>query len=271
MPFKVRLKIAAIVLSVAVSLGALAAWSWPLAIVAGILGLIYLEMIWPRLHLFYGSAIQNVRDQGDDVVALTFDDGPSLWTDPILDSLKKHQVRATFFLLGKNVERHPEIARRIQEEGHVIGYHSYSHARLHRKGPSFIREDLNQCVNAFTAAGISAEPLIRFPHGVKNWFAIADIKRRGWTLAAWGRGVWDSKRPGVEIIVERAKKLKAGEILLLHDGNGIQENPDRSQTAEAVERILSEQKRKWVTLHPSKDRRDRSADSEILRAREARS
>jgi len=250
MPLKVKFKIALAVL--------LALWlalflfeiHFFLGLIFSVVAVLYAEMINPRWN-FFGRAVLDVKDQGAQSVAITFDDGPSSWTLPILDILKKENVKATFFLLGKNVERHPEIAKRIVEEGHTVGYHGYSHTKFHRKGLEFIRDDLDRCVEAFQAANLKPQTLIRFPHGVKNIFAVKEIQRRGWTLCSWGKGVWDSKRPGVDIIVERAKDLKSGDILLLHDGDGVKENPDRSQTAEALGPIIQELKSRgflFVTL-----------------------
>lgn len=237
MPFPVRLKIIFYFFTFFIAIFFLFKIHWGLGALLGILGILYLEMMWPKLN-FFGKAITHVRNKDLDAVALTFDDGPSLWTQLILDILKKENVKATFFLLGKNVERYPDIARRIEAEGHVIGYHGYLHEKYHWKGPGFIREDLEACVKAFKDAGVKAAPLVRFPHGFKNIFAVQEIKKRGWTLCAWGRGVWDSKKPGVEKIVERSLKLKAGTILLLHDGDGIRREPDRSETVEALSPII---------------------------------
>lgn len=197
----------------------------------------YIEMIYPKWN-FYGRAILNVRNRGAKAVAITFDDGPSEWTPAILDTLKSENVKATFFLLGQNIERYPSIAKRIEVEGHQIGYHGYAHTKFHFKNSTFIRADLDLCVATFERAGLSAKKLVRFPHGFKNIFAVREIQRRQWTLCGWGRGVWDSKRPGVSAIVNRSLQLKAGEILLLHDGDGAKPKADRSQTAEALSKII---------------------------------
>ena len=250
MPLYVRLKIIGIVFLVLVGLWILLNFYPWLALLAALIGIFYLEMIYPKLN-FFSTAILDVKNQGEKAVAITFDDGPSEWTAKILDTLRDHQVKATFFFLGKNLERYPEIAKRAQAEGHAIGIHGYSHTKFHFKGPDFIHEDLDACFRSFQSVGIKPAALIRFPHGFKNFFAVRDARRRGLTICGWGKGVWDSKRPGVQIIVKRSLQLKAGEILLLHDGNGAKENPDRSQTAEALPQIIQGLKAKgfeFVTL-----------------------
>lgn len=254
MPLNVRIKVAlSIFLGIAL-LAALFNFQMWAGVVGLVIGISYLEMIYPKWN-FYVPAILNVKNRAaghqKKAVAITFDDGPSEWTLKILETLKKENIKATFFLLGKNVERHPEIARRVEGEGHTIGYHGYSHTKFHFKSAVFIKDDLNLCVAAFERAGLRPKNLVRFPHGVKNIFSVREIKRRGWTLCGWGRGVWDSKKPGVDLIVKRSSKLHSGEILLLHDGDGAKENPDRSQTAEALPKIIQGLKSKgfeFVTL-----------------------
>jgi peptidoglycan/xylan/chitin deacetylase (PgdA/CDA1 family) len=241
MPFKVRLQIILAVLLVALVSFALFQMHFILGALFSVAALLYIEMIYPKWN-FFGSCILHMKDPRRKNLALTFDDGPSPWTPAILDALKAENIQATFFLLGMNVARHPEIARRIESEGHAIGYHGHTHTKFHFKSPSFIREDLNKCIGAFQKARLAPSKLIRFPHGFKNIFAVREIKKRNLHLCGWGRGVWDSKRPGVKTIVSRSLQIKSGEILLLHDGDGIKENPDRSQTAEALPEILRELK-----------------------------
>jgi peptidoglycan/xylan/chitin deacetylase (PgdA/CDA1 family) len=237
MPLNVRIKITIIALLVLAALTCLISFSPWLALIAAIAGIFYLEMIYPKLN-FFSSAILDVRDQGGNAVAVTFDDGPSEWTSRILDTLRDQNVKATFFFLGKNLERYPEIAKRAQAEGHTIGIHGYSHTKFHFKGPEFIHDELDRCFKSFQSVGIKSAPLIRFPHGFKNFFAVRDARRRGLTICGWGKGVWDSKSPGVDVIIKRSLQLKAGEILLLHDGDGAKENPNRAQTAEALPEII---------------------------------
>lgn len=240
MPIHVRFKLIVILGASVLLLGLMTSASLWLGAFFFISGLLYTEMIYPKWN-FFGKAIQRVPSHQ---VALTFDDGPSLWTEKILDILKKENVKASFFLLGKNILRHPEICRRLKEEGHLVGIHGFSHTKLHFQNLGFIQKELDESLEAFQKVGVKPDPYFRFPHGFKNAWAVNEIKRRGWTLCAWGRGVWDSKCPGVETIVRRSLQLKGGEILLLHDGDGVHENPQREQTAEALVRIIKGLKEK---------------------------
>lgn len=237
MPLKVRLKLLLIILLVALGLWLSSLLSLGLTLGLLVLTLLYIEMIYPKWN-FFGRAILNVRDKGSKAIAITFDDGPSEWTLRILDALKAEQVKATFFLLGKNIERYPEIARKIQEDGHLIGMHGYSHTKLHFKSAKFIQSDLDQCENVFRAVGLKIPKYFRFPHGFKNFFGVSEVRKRNLILCGWGRGVWDSKRPGVDWIVARSLELRPGEILLLHDGDGVKEKSDRSQTVQALPQII---------------------------------
>lgn len=89
--------------------------------------------------------ILNLVHQKEKVAYLTFDDGPSLVTPKILDILKKQEVKATFFVIGKNVEEHPEIVKRAYEDGHYIANHTYSHKNslLYKSSQNFAKEIQN--------------------------------------------------------------------------------------------------------------------------------
>ncbi len=252
MPLKVRLKVTFIVFALCGLDLLLWVLAWPLGLLFMLAALLGAEMIYPKWN-FFGKALLNVKKAGPRAIALTFDDGPSEWTSKILDTLNTEKIKATFFLLGSNLLRHPEIARRIKNEGHGVGLHAFSHTKMHLKNPEFIKKELDQTEAAFKSLGIEHDNLFRFPHGFKNFFGVRELKRRGWILCGWGRGVWDSKRPGVSVIVERSLQLKAGEILLLHDGDGAKLNPDRAQTAEALSQIIRGLKDKGYQFVSLKD------------------
>lgn len=104
----------------------------------------------------------------EKVAALTFDDGPSLErTPPLLEVLKRHQVKATFFMLGTNIERHPGLARRVISEGHLVGNHSYDHPRMYAKPLSFLRWQIEQTDSLIQAAGQEEVKLFRPPYSAK--------------------------------------------------------------------------------------------------------
>lgn len=175
-------------------------------------------------------------------VALTFDDGPNpIATPRILDTLGKENVPATFFLLGRHVEHWPELARRVTVEGHTVGNHGYHHRKLHLRGPGYVRLDLALGTEVIAHAAGTQPTLFRAPHGFRSPWVTPIARRLGQRTIGWTLGVWDSDRPGAGVIAWRAVEgSRPGTILLLHDGDGYDPHGDRTQTADALPRIIQE-------------------------------
>lgn len=175
-------------------------------------------------------------------VALTFDDGPNpIATPRVLDTLRAHDVRATFFLLGRHVERWPEIARRVHDEGHSVGNHGYHHRKLHLCGPGFTRLDLMLGTDAIARATGATPEYFRSPHGFRSPWVSRIAAELGQRTVGWTLGVWDSDRPGADVITRRAVEgCRPGTILLLHDGDAYDAMGDRAQTADALPGIIEE-------------------------------
>jgi peptidoglycan/xylan/chitin deacetylase (PgdA/CDA1 family) len=173
-------------------------------------------------------------------VALTFDDGPNPEATPrILDVLAREHVPATFFLLGRHVDRWPEVARRIVAEGHQVGQHGYVHRKLHLQRRAFVREDMVLGTMAVEQATQVFPRHFRAPHGFRNPWVSAVARSLGQRIVGWTLGVWDSDRPGAEVIARRAVAgIRPGTILLLHDGDGYDPHGDRTQTADALPSII---------------------------------
>ena len=175
-------------------------------------------------------------------IALTFDDGPNEpYTSHILDILKEFDVRATFFLIGENVERFPEVVRRHVVEGHEIGNHTYSHDALPLKFPGRIRDELRRTSQLIHRTTGVRPRFFRAPHGWRNPWMGRVAKEEGCVPVAWTLGVWDTDRPGAHVIVERTLSgLGSGCILLLHDGRGTELRADSSQLLAALPIIIRE-------------------------------
>ena len=208
------------------------------AIVAGALAL---QAYWVRWDLS-GASLRAGRRDGRQV-ALTFDDGPGPDTPAVLDALEGAGIRATFFMLGEKATQRPELVREIARRGHVVGLHGHTHRKLHLAAPRTVELELDRSAAAIRAAGVEPAPFFRAPHGFKGPILGRALRRRGLRLVGWTRGVWDTERPGVDAIVERAcDRMRGGEILLLHDGCGTPGiDPRRDQTAAAVGEIA----RRW--------------------------
>ncbi|MBI5527378.1 MAG: polysaccharide deacetylase family protein [Deltaproteobacteria bacterium] len=201
-------------------------------------GLYALFVYYPKFDPTGSTAWQGGRQ--DRRIAITFDDGPGPDTAAILDVLKTKGVKATFFFLGANAARLPDPVRRARDEGHAVGNHGFSHAKMHRMTGGVVEREVLSAEDAIgeisTAAG---RKILRAPHGFKSLTLVCTLRRLGYTLVAWTAGVWDSDRPGAAVIVKRVKAaVRPGCILLLHDGDGTRPDADRSQTAAALKEIV---------------------------------
>lgn len=187
----------------------------------------------------FGRPITKVPSPGR-AVALTFDDGPNPDATPaILDALKARGVKATFFILGRHAEQWPDLVRRVADEGHGVANHGYFHRKLHFKSPAYVRRDLELGTQAIERAANVHPRLFRAPHGFRSPWVTAIARSLGQRTVGWSLGVWDSDRPGAEVIAQRTiDGAKPGSILLLHDGDGYDSRGDRMQTARAVPLIV---------------------------------
>jgi peptidoglycan/xylan/chitin deacetylase (PgdA/CDA1 family) len=169
--------------------------------------------------------------------ALTFDDGPGPSTPAVLDALREHDAHATFFVLGRQVDAHPELVRRILADGHELASHGYDHGILVFRDADHVADQIRRTERAIaTAAG--PDRLTRFfraPHGFRGPAVGAAARRLGYRLAGWSIGVFDSEQPGSDVIASRAvRALHPGSVLLLHDADGWDPDASRDKTAEAI-------------------------------------
>jgi peptidoglycan/xylan/chitin deacetylase (PgdA/CDA1 family) len=148
-------------------------------------------------------------------------------------------VRATFFLLGRHVDRWPDIARRVAAEGHTVANHGWHHRKLHRATPALVRRDLEMGTDSIERATGIRPHLFRAPHGFRAPWVTPIAASLGQRTVGWSLGVWDSDRPGADAIARRTiEGARAGSILLLHDGDGYDPLGDRMQTADAIPEIV---------------------------------
>ena len=175
-------------------------------------------------------------------VALSFDDGPTEpYTSQLLAVLREHGVRATFFMLGVNVDRHPDTVRRLVADGHEIGNHTYTHAVLPLRGPRAIRRSIRLGSDAIERAAGARPRLFRAPHGFRNPWVDPVARDEGCEPVAWTLGVFDTASPGATVIRDRvARGLSNGCIVLLHDGRGTDPQADASQVVAALPGIITD-------------------------------
>ena len=153
-------------------------------------------------------------------VALTFDDGPDAQVTPmILDVLKKHKVKAAFFIIGSKASLHPEIIQRIDKEGHLIGGHSYNHNfffNLYSSGR--IRKEMKQTEDIIFQSIAKRPKLFRPPYGVTNPPLAKAIARQEYVSIGWSLKSNDTVIEDGSVILENLNgKIKAGDIILFHD------------------------------------------------------
>jgi cellulose synthase/poly-beta-1,6-N-acetylglucosamine synthase-like glycosyltransferase/peptidoglycan/xylan/chitin deacetylase (PgdA/CDA1 family)/spore germination protein YaaH len=178
----------------------------------------------------------------EDAVALTFDDGPDPeWTPAILDILKANGVKATFFVVGSEAERHPELVHRIIEEGHEIGNHSFTHPNLAEAPPALIKLELNASQRLIESLTGRSTTLFRPPYNadsrpssLRELLPIQIAQSLGYMTILENVDPRDWQKPGKTELLDRVKtELPRGNIILLHDGGG-----DRSATVAALPAIL---------------------------------
>jgi peptidoglycan/xylan/chitin deacetylase (PgdA/CDA1 family) len=153
-------------------------------------------------------------------VALTFDDGPHpLWTPQLLDLLKSLKVRATFFLVGKMVDRYPALAMREVAEGHEIANHTYNHPNLTKLTPAQIQDELRKGAESIKRAVGYAPVFFRPPGGQYNASTLAVAHAMKLTPVLWTVNSKDFMHPNAELMEQRLLAAPAaGGILLCHDG-----------------------------------------------------
>jgi cellulose synthase/poly-beta-1,6-N-acetylglucosamine synthase-like glycosyltransferase/peptidoglycan/xylan/chitin deacetylase (PgdA/CDA1 family)/spore germination protein YaaH len=190
----------------------------------------------------YLSIIHQGRG-AEDAVALSFDDGPDAeWTPQILDILKAKGVQATFFMVGANMETHPELVRRIVRDGHMIGVHTYSHPNIALVSEERAHLEFNATQRLIEAITGHTSILFRPPYNAdtnpreaEELVPITLAQQMGYITVTEDIDPEDWDKPGVATIVSRVKegRQQKGTIVLLHDAGG-----DRSQTVEALPAII---------------------------------
>ena len=165
--------------------------------------------------------------QGDGsrrAVALTFDDGPHPKDTPrVLEALAKHNVRATFFLVGKYAERHPNLVRQIHQNGHQLGIHCYRHLPFPLENPANLRAQLERTRNAIAeACGISSETIrhIRPPYGAFTTRTLSLLTGWGYRLVMWNNIPPHWMQPLSWTIKQVMSDAIPGSVIVLHDGHG---------------------------------------------------
>lgn len=199
--------------------------------------------LWPESQLFGGTL---VAGSDPSEFALTYDDGPNdPYTLQLLELLARHQVRATFFLIGNFVRQRPAIARQIRAAGHLVANHTLTHAFLPFLSPRRVREQLTACTAAIEDALGEPVRFFRPPHGARRPDILRTARELGLTPVLWNCTGYDWNPIPPEKIaanleqgISRNRRHGRGSNLLLHDGGHTGIGVDRSRSIAATRLIL---------------------------------
>jgi peptidoglycan/xylan/chitin deacetylase (PgdA/CDA1 family) len=192
---------------------------------------------------WYGRAFTGLP-RGSRQLALSFDDGPN---DPhslrLLEVLARHDVKATFFVIGRYVRQRPDIVRELVKNGHVIGNHTFSHPLLIFQSAAAIREQLAACQAGLNDAVGEHCNLFRPPFGGRRPAVFRIARQMGLEPVMWNVTGYDWNAPSVEHIERKVTgRIRGGDVILLHDGGHQNFGADRSQTVVAAERLIQRYK-----------------------------
>ena len=215
------------------------------AVAAGVLaaGAYAYAGMWPTSQIF-GRFVVAAKDPRQ--IALTFDDGPN---DPdtylLLEVLAKHNVRATFFMIGRFVRERPEIARAVAAAGHLIGNHTMTHPLLLVRTPKVVRQELHDCNAALEDALGAPVRWFRPPHGGRRPDVLRAARELGLTPVLWNAMGYDWKRTNADAVEANIlrgyrRNVRSGYATnaLLHDGGQAGIGQDRRHTVVATDRLI---------------------------------
>ena len=211
----------------------------------GALGLAYYNGQVPKSQL-YGKTIFRNREAGKRI-ALTYDDGPNpAYTPELLALLARHGAHATFFQIGKWVEREPALAKEVRDAGHAVGNHTFNHPTLALCSTDRVKEELRLCHEASRAADIEystvdGASLMRCPWGRRRPGTLRAVKSAGYMPVQWSITGWDwAERKTADDIAGRCLKAREGDVILLHDGVHTEPRADRSKSVYATRQVLEQ-------------------------------
>ena len=226
----------------------------------------------PKSQL-YGETLIGTPGYGKKL-ALTYDDGPNPpYTNRLLDVLEKHEVRATFFLIGKYVQQNRKLVREMLKIGHQIGNHTHSHPNLALVSKNTLLRELLWCEEAIhmakldvgqstaslrTSIGIkddadtkellreatlmrkvSGTKYFRPPFGGRNPQTLATVRELGYTPVMWSVTCYDWKQTTADRVQKHAEQqTRGGDIILMHDGGHKRMGADRQHTIDATDRLI---------------------------------
>ena len=199
-----------------------------------------------RTFQLFGGLTAQVNTN-EKVVAITFDDGPTQQVEDILPLLEKYNAKATFFLIGNEIEKNPEAAQMIARAGHQIGNHTYSHKRMVFKSPSFIKKEIEKTNTLILEAGFTGEIDFRPPNGKKLFALPYYLDQQNIDTITWNLEPDSYYTNSSDKINYVKKNVKPGSIILLHpmyDQTG-----KELKTLEGILKALSAEGYSFITVN----------------------
>ena len=199
-----------------------------------------------RTFQLFGGLTEQV-ETNQKVVALTFDDGPTAYVNQILPLLDKYNAKATFFLIGEDIEKNPGEAKKIVKAGHQIGNHTYSHTRMIFKTPAYIKEEIEKTDQLIQEAGYKGEIDVRPPNGKKLVGLPYYLNKHNRDTITWNiepDSYYTSASDKIKYVEDH---IKPGSIILMHpmyDDTG-----NELQAIEGVLQALTDEGYTFVTVN----------------------
>lgn len=163
----------------------------------------------------------NKGETDEKVIAITFDDGPTELTPDVLSVLKKYDAKATFFCIGQQIEKHPDILKQVYDAGHIIGGHSFSHGSMYDFLPAKQMIAEADETDDLIELAIGKRPnLFRPPYGITNPAVKKTVQSKGYETIGWSIRSFDTVNKNPEGVTNKViKKLHPGAIVLFHDNH----------------------------------------------------
>jgi peptidoglycan/xylan/chitin deacetylase (PgdA/CDA1 family) len=188
-----------------------------------------------------------IKKMKGNAVALTFDDGPDKrYTYQVLKKLKDHNIKATFFVLGEKAEANPKLIYRMIKEGHEVELHGLTHQCHWLLSPIKLTEDMEKSIAILESLDVKPK-FLRPTWGLFSIYTRKVAREHGMECVFWSIHGFDwSKHASAASIIKRLQRVKAGDIILVHDGNGAEGAPQN--TIDALDKVINNVKEKGLTF-----------------------
>jgi peptidoglycan/xylan/chitin deacetylase (PgdA/CDA1 family) len=200
-----------------------------------------LQQLYPEVMVLRGPRENNQ-------IALTFDDGPDpRYTPKVLEVLRKHDVKATFFVMGARAKKHPDLIKQIANDGHALGSHTYWHPNLAKENVERLRWELSETDRILERMIGFHTRLFRAPYGNLNEPLMEELRRQDYSVIGWNVDSLDWRQlPADDVLKNVMSNLDPGSIVLMHDGGHW--TMDLSGMVEALDQVIARMKEDHIEM-----------------------